>query len=120
LDVNYRARRAGPLWEGRRVIAEGGVVNFMDKDTEEGGGLVVRVRLELGVDVNDKRGGHRREQTGLLPKLAPPHLSSDGTHEDQGGVQILVILLHESPIVLLGLLAVVFIESSPVILLSEW
>ena len=43
----------------------------------------------------------------------------DKTHEDQGRVQILVILLRELPVVLLGLLVVVLTESSLVILLSE-
>ena len=40
------------------------------------------------------------------------------THEDESGVEILLILLHEFLIVLLGLLAVVAIEFRPRILLS--
>ena len=42
------------------------------------------------------------------------------THEYQSGVQILVVLLHELLVVLLSLLAVVFEEPSPVILLRGW
>jgi len=39
------------------------------------------------------------------------------TYEYQCRVQVLVVLLHEFPIVLLGLLAVVFMESGMEILL---
>ena len=40
------------------------------------------------------------------------------THEDKGCVQILVVLLHEFPVVLLGLLTIVLKEPSPVISLG--
>ena len=43
LDLNNRARRASPLWEGGNVVAKCGVIDLVDKDTEEGDGLVVRV-----------------------------------------------------------------------------
>jgi len=49
------ARRARPSREGGNIAAEGGVVNLVNKDTEESSGLVVRVRLELGVDLDDER-----------------------------------------------------------------
>ena len=39
-----------------------------------------------------------------------------GTHEDEGGVQVFVILLHELLVVLLSLLAVVLVESKPILL----
>jgi hypothetical protein len=116
--MDYRVGRACPLWESRRVVAEGSVVDLMDKNAEEGGGLVVRVRLELGVDLDDECGGDGGEQTSLHQVQHGYTEASHETHEDQGGVQILVVLLHEFPIVLLGLLAVVFVESSPVVLLS--
>jgi hypothetical protein len=67
LDVDDRAGRACPLWEGGDVISEGGVIDLIDKDTEEGGGLGVRVLLEVRVDLDDECGGHCREQTGLGP-----------------------------------------------------
>ena len=57
--------RTGPLWEGRRIIPECGVVDLVDEDTEESGSLVARVRLELRLDVDDKCGSDGREQTGL-------------------------------------------------------
>ena len=40
------------------------------------------------------------------------------THEDQGGIQILIILLDELSVILIGLLAVVVKESGPRVLLS--
>ena len=42
-----------------------------------------------------------------------------GTHEDQSGVQILIVFLHELPIVLVCLLAVVLKEPSPMIYLKR-
>jgi len=37
----------------------------MNKDAEEGGGLFVRVRLKLRVDLNDERRSDGGEQTSL-------------------------------------------------------
>ena len=65
LDVNNRVRSTGPLWEGGRVVAKGSVIDLVDQDAEEGGGLVIRVRLEVGVDLDDECGGDGREQTSL-------------------------------------------------------
>ena len=57
--------RAGPLGDGGSVVAKGGVVNLVDQDPEEGGGLVIRVRLEFRLDINDERRGDGGEQTSL-------------------------------------------------------
>jgi len=65
--VDYRLRRTCTLWEGRNVVAERGVVDLVDQDAEEGRCLVVRVLLELRVDVDDECGGDGGEQTSLLP-----------------------------------------------------
>ena len=43
-----------------------------------------------------------------------------GTHEDEGGVKILLILLHELFVILLGLPEVVPIKFRSRILLSRW
>jgi len=67
--MNNRVRGARPLWEGGNVVAEGGVVDLVDKNTEEGSGLVVWVRLELRVKFDDECGGDGGEQTGLRPSL---------------------------------------------------
>ena len=52
---------AGPLWESGCVASEGGVVDLVNQNTVEGGGLVVGIGLELGVDPNDKYGCDCRE-----------------------------------------------------------
>ena len=49
--------RAGPLRDCGNVTAEGGVVDLVDEDAEEGSGLIVGVWLELGVDLDDECGG---------------------------------------------------------------
>ena len=41
------------------------------------------------------------------------------THEDQSRVQVLVVFLYEFLIILLRLLAVVFVESSPMVLVGR-
>ena len=57
LDVDHHVGRARPLWEGRHVVAEGGVIDLVNEDTEESDGLIVWVRLELRVDLDDECGG---------------------------------------------------------------
>jgi len=59
--VDDRARRACPLREGWNLVAERGIVDLVDENTEESGGFVVRVRLELRVEVDDECGGDRGE-----------------------------------------------------------
>ena len=73
LDLDDRGRRTRPLWEGGSVVSEGGIVDLVDEDTEEGGGLVTRVRLELGLDVEDEGGRDGGEQTSLQPPSARIH-----------------------------------------------
>ena len=50
----------GRVWN---IGPEGGVVNFVNEDAEEGGSLVTRVKLELGVDLYNERGGDGGKQT---------------------------------------------------------
>jgi hypothetical protein len=54
-------RRSVPLWESGNVVSERGVIDFVDKDAEEGGSFVAWVRLQLGIDLNDERGGDSGE-----------------------------------------------------------
>jgi len=53
------------------MVSEGGVVDLVGKGAGESSGLVVWVRLEVRVDLNDECGGDGREQTSLVPLLAP-------------------------------------------------
>ena len=43
--MNNSAGRTRPLRKGGRVVSEGGVVDFVNKDPQEVGRLVVRVGL---------------------------------------------------------------------------
>jgi hypothetical protein len=45
LNLDYDARRAGPLWEAGNIVSEGGVVDLVKKDAEEGCRVVTRVGL---------------------------------------------------------------------------
>ena len=50
----HRARGPSPLWERRNVASEGGVVDLVNEDLEEGGGVGVRVGLQLRIDLDDE------------------------------------------------------------------
>ena len=65
LDLDDWVRRASPFRNNRRVVAKGGVINFIDQDTEQSSSLIIWVRLELGLDVDDECRGDSREQTSL-------------------------------------------------------
>ena len=56
LNMNNRAGRTSPLWEGGNVVSESGVVNLVNENTEQSGRLVVGIGLELGIDFNYKCG----------------------------------------------------------------
>jgi len=89
----------------------------VDEDPEESGGLFVWVSLQLGLDLSDECRGHGREQTGLSLGLVPVCRICFGTHEYQGGAQILVVFLDEILVIFFGLLVVVLVEFSTEILL---
>ena len=76
MDLDDHVRGASPLWNVWNVVAKGGVVHFVNENTEESGGLFIRIRLELGVDLDDEGRSHGGEQTGLPPKLARAHSSN--------------------------------------------
>ena len=63
--MDDRGRWSGLLREGRRVFSKGGIVDLVNKDTEEGGGLVTRTRPKLRIDLDDERRGDSGKQTGL-------------------------------------------------------
>ena len=65
LDLNDRVWGAVPLWEGGSIVSKGGIIDLVNKDTEEGDGVIVRVGSELGLDIDDECGGDGREQTSL-------------------------------------------------------
>jgi len=54
---------------GRGITRDGGLVESEENGTEEGGGLFVRIGLEVGVDVDDEGGADGREQTGLQEQV---------------------------------------------------
>ena len=71
--MDDRRWRTGPLWDRRNVAAESGVVYLVDEDAEESGGLSVRVRLELGVDLDDECGSDCGKQSSLIRLLTGVH-----------------------------------------------
>ena len=103
--------RAGPSRNGWDFVTESGVVHLVEEDAEKSSGFFVRIRLELGLDLNDEGRGHSREQTSLLSELAYIYPNRFKPHEYQGRVQVFVVFLHKLLIVLLGFLTVVVVES---------
>jgi hypothetical protein len=53
------------LWNSGNVVSKRGVVYLVDKDTEEGVGLIARVGLELRLGLGDECGGDGGKQTSL-------------------------------------------------------
>ena len=51
--------------DGRRVTRDGGLVEGEENGAEEGGGLLVRIGSEVGMDVDDEGRADGGEQTGL-------------------------------------------------------
>ena len=64
-DLDERVRRSCPLWDRRNAATESGTVHRVNKDAKESSRLVVRVLLELGMDLDDERGGYGGEETNL-------------------------------------------------------
>ena len=56
----------GPLWEGGSVVAECSVVDLVNEDAQQSGCLVVRVGLELRVDLDDERRSYGGKQSSLI------------------------------------------------------
>jgi len=110
LDVNDHAWRAGPSGDGGNVVTESGVVDLVDEDTEQGRGLFVGVRLELGANLDDESGGDCGKQTSICSGQHIYVGATCKTHEDQRCVQILVVSFVELLVVFLGHLAVTLVE----------
>jgi len=82
------------VWSDRLVEAE-------ENGSQIGFRAVAGVLLELRLDVDDEGGADRREQTGLRTcSVQYRDEGRTGTYENQGGVQILIVLLHVFGIVL--------------------
>ena len=107
------------MGKGRRVVSKRGVVDLVDKDAEEGGSLVTRVRLELRLNIEDECGRDGGEQTSLLLLSVCIYQGlMRVTHEDESGIEIFFTLLHEHLVISLSPLAVFLEEPGPAILLS--
>ena len=118
LDLNDHLWGTGPLWEGRNIISEGCIVCLVDQDTEEGSSLVVGVGAKFRLDVDDECGGDGGEQTSLHPRQHVYTGVSYRTHEDEGRVQIFIVLLYELLVVFISFLAVGLVEFALGVLLS--
>jgi len=65
-DGDDLARRAFlDRWNDGGLTGDGRLIESEEDGTEEGRGLVVRVGLEVGMDVDDESGADGREQTRL-------------------------------------------------------
>jgi hypothetical protein len=69
-------RRAGPLRKRGSVATERGVVHSVKDDSEESDGVIGRVWLELGVDLDYEGRSDGGEQTGLRSTSAHAHPSN--------------------------------------------
>jgi hypothetical protein len=65
--------RTGPLGKRGSFATKRGVVQLVKDDSEESGGVIGWVWLELGMDLNDEGRSDGGEQTRLRPKSALAH-----------------------------------------------
>jgi hypothetical protein len=65
LSRDHPIRGTSPFWKGGNVVTEGGVVDGVNKNTEEGGSVFARIGVQLGIEVDDECGGDSREKTSL-------------------------------------------------------
>ena len=56
-------------WDGRGLTGDGGLIESDEDRTEEGGGLLVRIGLEVRMDIDDEGRADGGEQTGLREKV---------------------------------------------------
>ena len=69
-DRDRLARRISLNRQGGRSLArDGGLVESEENRAEKGGGLLVRIGLEVRVDVDDEGGADGGEQTGLQERV---------------------------------------------------
>ena len=88
---------------------------------EVGFRLFAGVRLELELDVDDEGRADRGGQTGLRTRSTLYSGKGDaGTHENQSGVEILVVLLHVFGVVLHCLSFVHGVEVKPWVIVLDW
>ena len=79
------------------------------------------VGLELHLDSNDKRGADCREQTGLRTwSVLHCNKGDTETYKYQGGVEILVVLLHVFGIVLRRLSLVHGVKIKLGVVVLDW
>ena len=56
-------------WDGRGLTRDGGLIESEENCAEEGGRLLVRIGLEVGMDIDDEGGADGGEQTGLQEQV---------------------------------------------------
>ena len=106
------------MWKGWNTVPERGVVDLIDEDAQQGSSLVVRIGLELGVDIEDKCRCDGGEQASLLPSLARVHENITRTHKDQRGAQVFIVFLEEFLVILLRNLTVLLVKLSLMVFIS--
>ena len=56
-------------WNGRSLTGDGRLIESEENCAEEGGGLLVGIRSEVRMGINDEGGADGREQTGLQEQM---------------------------------------------------
>jgi len=90
-------------WDGRSVTRDGRLIEGEENCAEEGGGLLVRIGLEVRMGINDEGGADGGEPTSLQEQVRGPTRADDrwqATHENKRGVEVFVVLLDVVHIVL--------------------
>ena len=97
----------------------------MNEDSHVGSGHFVWIGLKVGLDVDDKRGTDRREQTSLVNEKSTIRIvrekeRKNSTHKDEAGVEVLVVLPDILAVKFVGFPAVGGEEVSARIVGRQW
>ena len=119
---DYLFGRTTPHWGSSGVfVRDNGSVEGEESRSEVGFGPFARVWLKFRLDIDDKGGADCEEQTSL--RVWSAESSENGnteTHENQGGVEILLVLLHVFCIVLHRLPLVHGVEIELRVIILDW
>ena len=97
----------------------------MNEDSHVGSGHFVWIGLKVGLNVDDKRGTDRREQTSLVNEKSTIRMvrkkeRKNSTHKDEAGVEVLVVLPDILAVKFVGFPAVGGEEVSARIVGRQW
>ena len=107
-DNDLHGRMIFDGWNGSNFVWDCGIVEGEENGMKEGCRLVTGIRLKLFIDVYDESRANGGEQPRLQGQSLARALEERlGTHEYEGGIEVLIVLLY---VVLIKLARFLFVS----------